>query len=992
MRVSKQNNRFRDGSALILVVVVTTLLAVVGVMFVMVTRIRDITSSNVADSRNLDNAVQAVVSRINKNLTEDLLGSASSAQLLSGTSGNEAYDHPIADSWMAGLEPVLEDTRDASNQNDDWYRWEYVTDLTGSLSAPGAKLWNQVVRDGSNTITEYQNASSVSVGGQADADGDGVADSLWITLPDMTTARGEAIYAAVRIIDNCAMLNLNTAYCFYQNPYSDNPASPFQKPWYIRKGIPLGLSNWADGGRYLTEINYLPFLRGSDLNSSRDQTETSGWYNIFMAKNFGLFSGGSLTSQLSLPQVQDLLETIENAGASFRLFDIGDELELRNRFILTSRTEARFERKDIANYTFDAGGAEYAALEIPRDNSIDSDSIPNLAKWKWRIDYKNFNLWEADGTMKTSPADYYNNSYKYDRRHLCTVYSFDRNVRKGQYILLDMALNMVSSVNRSKVEEYFRPLNNRPINLRKINITSNTRAAKINVLRLLFTFRDYYFSGYAAEGQDPTTARQMAARKAAQITANMLDYLDDTSNGTTGPLGGSNYGSQRNVNPTFLTKAIIDQLIDDVDVSNYITNMTAFDFGLDTSDIIYGYEMQPFIAEVCTNRDSSGVLGFAIELVNPYQTSIALEGWRIKIGSQEYSLNNSYVILAAASELAPARLTIYSGAFPVTMSIGDPKIFYSAIPMAGGTVLNNPSAIISLQRPNPASASQYITVDEVTNEQREYLAQELGLRSTKRQDTAWKFTNKAGYVNNTSPTLGSSNTGVTISRYGYQLPVANDNRIIDRLADFQRISFISSTAIQPDPNSITEVVSLAKSEAEIRFDPVGDAGLLGYICTINREDGALPGRININTAPQYVIAAAIPPNLVMTSGDPAWWINSVTLAEQIVHGRPYTKLSDLVDGGIKPSVANAMQKYFGSGSINVGDLGIENDFEERHWIFNRLANIFTVRSDTFTAYILVRLGTDGPQRRMIAIFDRSNVWQKGDVPRLVALHPVPDPR
>jgi len=76
----------------------------------------------------------------------------------------------------------------------------------------------------------------------------------------------------------------------------------------------------------------------------------------------------------------------------------------------------------------------------------------------------------------------------------------------------------------------------------------------------------------------------------------------------------------------------------------------------------------------------------------------------------------------------------------------------------------------------------------------------------------------------------------------------------------------------------------------------------------------------------------------------------------------------------------------------VGDLGIENDFEERHWIFNRLANIFTVRSDTFTAYILVRLGTDGPQRRMIAIFDRSNVWQKGDVPRLVALHPVPDPR
>jgi flagellar basal body-associated protein FliL len=85
MRASKQNNRFRNGSALILVVVVTTLLAVVGVMFVMVTRVRDAASSNVADSRNLDNAVQSVVARINKTLTEDLLGTSATGQLLGET-------------------------------------------------------------------------------------------------------------------------------------------------------------------------------------------------------------------------------------------------------------------------------------------------------------------------------------------------------------------------------------------------------------------------------------------------------------------------------------------------------------------------------------------------------------------------------------------------------------------------------------------------------------------------------------------------------------------------------------------------------------------------------------------------------------------------------------------------------------------------------------------------------------------------------------------
>jgi hypothetical protein len=29
---------------------------------------------------------------------------------------------------------------------------------------------------------------------------------------------------------------------------------------------------------------------------------------------------------------------------------------------------------------------------------------------------------------------------------------------------------------------------------------------------------------------------------------------------------------------------------------------------------------------------------------------------------------------------------------------------------------------------------------------------------------------------------------------------------------------------------------------------------------------------------------------------------------------------------------------------------------------------------------------------MIGIFDRSGVWDKTDRPKLVALHPVPDPR
>ncbi len=77
--------------------------------------------------------------------------------------------------------------------------------------------------------------------------------------------------------------------------------------------------------------------------------------------------------------------------------------------------------------------------------------------------------------------------------------------------------------------------------------------------------------------------------------------------------------------------------------------------------------------------------------------------------------------------------------------------------------------------------------------------------------------------------------------------------------------------------------------------------------------------------------------------------------------------------------------------LSGGD-GAADDFEERDIIFARISNLVTVRSDIFTAYILVRIGVDGPQKRMIAILDRSDVYSSGDKVKIVALHPVPDPR
>jgi hypothetical protein len=72
--------------------------------------------------------------------------------------------------------------------------------------------------------------------------------------------------------------------------------------------------------------------------------------------------------------------------------------------------------------------------------------------------------------------------------------------------------------------------------------------------------------------------------------------------------------------------------------------------------------------------------------------------------------------------------------------------------------------------------------------------------------------------------------------------------------------------------------------------------------------------------------------------------------------------------------------------------GIVDDFKERDLIFARISNLVTVRSDVFTAYILVRIGTDGPQKRVIAIFDRSGVNLPTDKVKIVAIQPVAEPR
>jgi hypothetical protein len=208
----------------------------------------------------------------------------------------------------------------------------------------------------------------------------------------------------------------------------------------------------------------------------------------------------------------------------------------------------------------------------------------------------------------------------------------------------------------------------------------------------------------------------------------------------------------------------------------------------------------------------------------------------------------------------------------------------------------------------------------------------------------------------------------------------------------------------------------------------------------------IAGRININTAPWFVIAQLpwMTPKIAQGAvayRDKLEWVGGVVdysrgrargmwdVTEPIPpisvrEEAGFASIAELVNvtydlaerGGVaystdehdiriygrEPDAADAPVDQMGfpdltTEGLDQGD-GAANDFEERDLIFARLSNLATVRSDVFTAYILVRIGTDGPQKRVVAVLDRSNVRRdpvSGTVSgrvKIRVVHPVPDAR
>ena len=831
---------FSAGSALILAVVLTSLLAIVGVMFVLVTRIDKIATSAISDRKELDFAVETVIAKISQELVLDVPGE-----------GAEYQDYPgPEDPWLASLEPY---------QSGNDYYWRQISDVTGYLAGYSTDIQAEVVREYA-VIADFNNLTA-----NADPDGDGIGDSKWIKLADMTSGKGKPIYAAIRIVDNGAMLNVNTAYKFDLN--DPNVTLP------------------DINGSSQMQINLMA-LAGRDAAQAGSAEET----NLLNARaNNGV--GVDPWDLLKYEQ-----NVIWNYGSNepngiYTPFDISDELELRNRFLL--------------NHTDIDTRLEVWSVEF-RKNTLSTPLIFGgrpLDIW--------FNRAYDDGNIDPN----------YAYRHIATTHNMDRIINPAG-----------STLNNGKM--------------------INVNMADVSLL--------YDAISAGLRGADPNFMVVDTNDLAAQLAVNIVDHRDYDTDVTYLPIGSKTY---------------------------------------------YGFEAQPFISEIAfsisgTGADDSANNEFAIELYNPFDVDILLSNFQLEIrrpnGEVVTTINLSGYGISDGSRFVVTNGSAASNGFGVAslMSAGGGKEDSNLVLATFRSLDTDPPTYalderydIYLLRTTPVE-DIYLDKQHTQDEWFNWDAVKGTRQSYCRGDDNWNVVYQD--FHSATETLGGTN-GTGGNRKNYNL--ANSVGPFVTIGDITRVLKLGPSA---DPCDMIGIrLSSEPGEEDVRVDLWNPAfvNIFQYLTVIDPAshghgtyETRIKGRVNVNTAPSFVIEqlpwmhAAIAQEIVSYRDTTAKGFESTAELMQIplMGYYAYDPLYSLID----------LERF---PDLTPSD-GAVSDFEERDVIFSRISNLVTVRSDVFTAYILVRIGVDGPQRRVIAILDRSQVNSTDDRVKIIALHQVPDPR
>jgi len=282
--------RSKRGSALLLTVVLTSLLAIVGVLFVMSSRLEKVGAIATNQSKQLDMAVDAILDQLTEELVNDVPGVA----------GQEYYDAADAnDPWLSSAEPYYD--------GNDYY-WRQATSLEGH----SRELKIEFVGDRKRISDVDPNTGDILTEQKADADGDGLADTYWFKLEGFKSSRGRPIYAAVRVVDHGRMLNANTAYRDWIAADA-NSVDDVDEPSPMQVNI-IGLF----------DVNDVNEAYVAELQEERTDALRLQAYLEDVVWHFGAFA------------------------PYHHPFDIQDEMELRSRYLIDNKNiVTRIEAKDV---------------------------------------------------------------------------------------------------------------------------------------------------------------------------------------------------------------------------------------------------------------------------------------------------------------------------------------------------------------------------------------------------------------------------------------------------------------------------------------------------------------------------------------------------------------------------------------------------------------------------------------------------------------------
>ena len=875
-RIGKTRKGYRQdaGSALILTVVLTSLLAIVGVLFLMASRIDKMATTATADNRQLGFAVDSVVAQISEVLAKDVPVASS---------GQEYYDYPDAnDAWLADLEPCMLST------DPNHYYWRQISNMTGGNT--------RHVLIG--VVGEREPIDLTVAGTNADADGDGVGDARWFAVPGVTSSKGDPIYAAVRIVDNSAMLNVNAGCRFA-------PAGPTD---------PVDKSR-VDGHSQV-QVNVVALVKGP------------GYVPIIAdeATLLGIRANHDPALAMDLATYgQHEIWQYEWPSGLFAPFDLSDELELRYRYLLN--------QEDVDTRVEDWGWFKSRTLSTPVDSSGD-----DLDSWFTRATGAKLLKPGTSVDPNLFPVD---PNYAY--RHIATTYNLDRVLTPRP-------------VPKGPGTEPYKMVN--------VNNTD-----------------EYELSQAVVTALQGANLRDLG--DAAQMIANIRDYIDDDSEVTV--FSG--------------------------------TAATSVYFGFERPCVYLSELAYRFVRDPGTNLVHRS---FAIELCKPYpeDRDPHQSEYRLLLGGGvtqviTWSGVRQFHVLLSEDSRAPLQsgyVSFKALGTSVDTTLWDEYTaakYNSPSTQALDSAGFGPGTAIELQRKVVVSGQdRWPTVDRVivpSASMDPRIAEDGTVHRLQRDVSHERCIFRLwGPAGSAAASLGNADDNY-VSTDPRKVQAHPANRPLINIGELGMV-FARSAYAMPDPNAATAdnlLINLAEPVYQNLFNYLTLMDPTSHNSNLTPMEMRVKGRININTAPPFVLAQ-LP---WMQYYDPLLRRARAITAYRDVNGA-FKTIGGLMlptirrnDGTLVPALGDlrydGINNLYDVPAVRGPDLtqdDVTDDLEERDLLFTRISDLVTVRSDVFTAYILVRLGTNGPQKRVVAILDRGMTMSANDAVRVISVEQVPDPR